>query len=144
MSCLCKQCRSRPVGFWRSQLIWICTVCHKYVILYQHLGSSNLIGLKIRSGCGILIYSAGQGLKHNHHSIRNSIHVGLDNSGYQVVFLFLEENICYEYSLEVPHQGAFNEYPQHTCIMFSWRKRNIDAFCLKKALIKRCDYSITN
>ena len=28
MPCLCKQCRSRSVGFWRSQLIWICTVCH--------------------------------------------------------------------------------------------------------------------
>ena len=26
--CLCKQCRSRSVGFWRSQLIWSCTVCH--------------------------------------------------------------------------------------------------------------------
>ena len=26
--CLCKQCRSRSVGFWRRQLIWICTVCH--------------------------------------------------------------------------------------------------------------------
>ena len=26
--CLCKQCRSRSVGFWRSQLIWIYTVCH--------------------------------------------------------------------------------------------------------------------
>ena len=25
---LCKQRRSRSVGFWRSQLIWICTVCH--------------------------------------------------------------------------------------------------------------------
>ena len=24
-----KQCRSRSVGFWRSQLIWICTVCHQ-------------------------------------------------------------------------------------------------------------------
>ena len=23
--CLCKQCRSRSFGFWRSQLIWICT-----------------------------------------------------------------------------------------------------------------------
>ena len=28
MSCLCKQCSSRSAGFWRSQLIWICTVCH--------------------------------------------------------------------------------------------------------------------
>ena len=26
--CLCKQCRSRSVGFLRSQLIWNCTVCH--------------------------------------------------------------------------------------------------------------------
>ena len=25
---LCKLCRSRSVGFWRSHLIWICTVCH--------------------------------------------------------------------------------------------------------------------
>ena len=24
---LCKQCRFRSVGFWRCQLIWICTVC---------------------------------------------------------------------------------------------------------------------
>ena len=28
ISCICKQCSSRSVGFWRSQLIWICTVCH--------------------------------------------------------------------------------------------------------------------
>ena len=28
ISYLCKQCRSRSVGFWRSPLIWICTVCH--------------------------------------------------------------------------------------------------------------------
>ena len=28
MPCLNKQCRSRSVGFFRSQLIWICTVCH--------------------------------------------------------------------------------------------------------------------
>ena len=27
-SCLCKQCRPRSVGFWRSQLIWVYTVCH--------------------------------------------------------------------------------------------------------------------
>ena len=28
MPSLSKQCRSRSVGFWRSQLILICTVCH--------------------------------------------------------------------------------------------------------------------
>ena len=30
------------------------------------------------------------------------------------IFLFHHENICCGYSLEVPHQGASNEYPQHT------------------------------
>ena len=44
--CLCKQCKSRSVGFWiysnnPDQIIWL---------------------LKIRKGRGILIYSAGQGL----------------------------------------------------------------------------------
>ena len=48
MPCLSKQCRSRSVGFWRSQLIWICTVCH--FNLYQQSGSSNLIGLKLEMG----------------------------------------------------------------------------------------------
>ena len=28
MPCLSNHCRSRSDGFWRSQLIWICTVCH--------------------------------------------------------------------------------------------------------------------
>ena len=38
-------------------------------------------------------------------------------------FLFLFENICYGYSLEVPQRGTSNEYPQY---MFSWRnKKNI-------------------
>ena len=27
--CLCKQCRSRSAGFWRSQLIWIYNVYHE-------------------------------------------------------------------------------------------------------------------
>ena len=38
-------------------------------------------------------------------------------------FLLLHENVCCGYSLEVPHGGASNEYPQH---IFSWRnKKNI-------------------
>ena len=62
MPCLCKQCRSRSVGFSRSQLIWICTVWH-YLIYSKQSRSSNLIGCKLEvSGHGILIYSAGQGL----------------------------------------------------------------------------------
>ena len=33
-------------------------------------------------------------------------------------FLFLHKYICCGYSLEAPHQGTSNEYPQH---MFLWR-----------------------
>ena len=43
--------------------------------------------------------------------------------------LFFHENIRCGYSLEVPHGGASNEYPQHN---FSWRnKKNINSFRLK-------------
>ena len=35
--CFCKQCRSRSEGFWRSQLIWICTVCHCLWIYINNL-----------------------------------------------------------------------------------------------------------
>ena len=39
------------------------------------------------------------------------------------IFLITHENVCCGYSLEAPHQGASNEYPQHT---FSLRnKKNI-------------------
>ena len=41
MSCLCKQCRSRLVGFFRSGSAPFSIM---YVNLYQQLGSNNLIG----------------------------------------------------------------------------------------------------
>ena len=34
--CLCKQCRSRSVGFWRSQLIWIYTLPFSIWIYYMN------------------------------------------------------------------------------------------------------------
>ena len=37
-----------------------------------------------------------------------------------IFFLILNANICCGYSLEVPHQGVSNDYPQH---MFSWRHK---------------------
>ena len=61
--CLGKQCRSRSVGFFRSQLIWICTVCHKVCELKTTIQIKQSDWLKIRSGHGILIYSAWQELK---------------------------------------------------------------------------------
>ena len=62
--CLCKQCRSRSVGFWRSQLIWICTVCHSVCEFISTIWTKLFDWLTIRNGWGILIYSAWEGLKH--------------------------------------------------------------------------------
>ena len=62
MPCLSKQCRSRSVGFWRSQLIWICTVCHSVCDFISIIWINELDWLTIRTGRGILIYSAWQGL----------------------------------------------------------------------------------
>ena len=61
--CLCKQCRSRSVGFWRSQLIWICTVCHSVFKFISTAWIKQSDWLKIENAHGILIYSAGQGLR---------------------------------------------------------------------------------
>ena len=53
-----------------------------------------------------------------------------------ILFLFLYENVCCGYSLEVPHRGTSNEYPQ---LMFSWRnkKKSINTVeklpCLERA-----------
>ena len=54
----------------------------------------------------------------------------------KIFFLFLYENICCGYSLEVPQWGTSNEYPQH---MFSYRnKKIINTFQFeKKCLICR-------
>ena len=62
MPCFSKQCRSKSVGFCRSQLIWICTVVIKYVNFYQKPKSSNLIGWKV--GMASYFYSAWQGFSY--------------------------------------------------------------------------------
>ena len=59
---LCKQCRSISVGFWRSQLIWICTVYHQVCEFDLTILIKQSDWLECRSGCGFLIYSAWQGL----------------------------------------------------------------------------------
>ena len=60
--CLCKRCSSRSVGFWRSQLIWLCTVFHPVCEFVATIRIKQSDWLKNRSGRGILIYSAWQGL----------------------------------------------------------------------------------
>ena len=86
MSCLCKQCRSRSVGFWRSQLIWICTVCHSECEIMSTIWIKKSDWLKIWKGCGILIYSAGQGFMLNMLGKIFSIwHI-------EIFFIFFPEN----------------------------------------------------
>ena len=48
-------------------------------------------------------------------------------------FVFLHENKCYGYSLEVPHQGASNEYPQH--MFLQKNKKNVYTFLMKNTHI---------
>ena len=59
---LSKQRRSRSIGFWRSQLIWICTVCHWICECLSKTWIKLSEWLEIRSGRGILIYSAWEEL----------------------------------------------------------------------------------
>ena len=47
---LCKQCRTRSVGFWRANWSGSALFVIKYANLYQQLGSSNLIGWKVEVG----------------------------------------------------------------------------------------------
>ena len=64
--CFWKQCRSRSVGFWRSQLIWICAVCPWECEFISITWIKLSDWLKIRSGRGIFIYSAWQRLTFTH------------------------------------------------------------------------------
>ena len=60
--------------------------------------------------------------------------IATDKRGIHIIFfLFLHKNICCGYSLEAPHWGTSNEYPQH---MFSWRnKKDISIFRKKKSAL---------
>ena len=91
MSCLCKQCRSRSVGFWRSQLIWICTVCHEVSEFISTILIKQSDRLKMRIGHGILIYSAtrAKGPTDIYHSFVQSEISEWHQSSYIFLFLYL-------------------------------------------------------
>ena len=80
--CLCKQCRSKSVSFWRSQLIWICTVCHSVCEFISTIWIKQSDWLTIRNGHGILIYSAWWGLM-------LSMLCNFFSSGHFEIFFFL-------------------------------------------------------
>ena len=62
--------------------------------------------------------------QHGLHSFRSGgLFFQLKRTYMYICFLFLHKKIYFGYSVEVPHRGTPNEYPQH---MFSWRyKKNI-------------------
>ena len=66
---------------------------------------------------------------------------GLDKSGYQVnIFHIFPLKHMLWYSIEAPHGGASNEYPQH---MFSWRKKeNIITFGLAKSSLSKAMHMV--
>ena len=51
MPCLCKQCRSRSVGFFEeANWSWSALFVIQYVNMYQQPGSNNLTGWKLEVG----------------------------------------------------------------------------------------------
>ena len=69
ISCFCKQCRSRSVGFWFGSALF----AFKYVNLYQQSGSSNLTGWKLEMGVAHLNLFSWQGLRAEFRASRTSL-----------------------------------------------------------------------
>ena len=89
ISCFCKQCRSRSDGFWRSQLTWICTVCH--LVSFIWIKESDL--LRIITGRDILIYSAWHGLRYTSYFSTKIYVVGIHWKPLIEVLLMSTHNI---------------------------------------------------
>ena len=86
---------------------------------------------KISSDLDVGAELTGTVIKRGIQDFGYNIYIATDKRGIHIIFsLFLHENICCGYSLEVPQQGTSNEYPQH---MFLWRnKKDISIFRVKK------------
>ena len=68
------------------------------------------------------------------YSNRVYIVIAPNNSFFQInILLISHENICREYSFEVPHWGISNEYPRHIFLCRNKKKCNY-FFCLKITL----------
>ena len=70
-------------------------------------------------------------LQRNDYNIHCGYIIATEKRGIQIIFfLFLNENVCCGYSLEVPWQCASNEYPQHIFLLRN--KKDISSFRMKK------------
>ena len=54
---------------------------------------------------------------------RDKHFIAVAKKSIETISFFLKENICCGYSLEAPHHGASNEYPQH--MFSSSNKKNV-------------------
>ena len=82
-----------------------------------------------RTSCDLLPYHVPSGAFNPGRNLTEgeSLFIGLDKNGYQVKnFLTFQRKHMLWYSLEVPRQGASNEYPQHMCLLRN--KKNKDIF----------------
>ena len=52
--------------------------------------------------------------------------IAQENKYLGIFFLFYHEIVCCVYSLELPHQGNFNEYTQHTIIVLKIEKISLN------------------
>ena len=108
-----KQCRSRSVGFFRSQLIWIYTVCKGRVypgsagqgLSYPQLPPNPALRLSV-------IGSNYASSRKHAFIILTPLNPKLAFTGVYIIFLtFAKKNIDCGYSLEPPRRGGSNEYP---------------------------------
>ena len=127
-----KQCRSRSYaaafcGIWSG----LGNTLFAQACLSQSLGILWYLSMYECLTVQILFRSPPHALSDlGPHCLLRSTCTATDEGGIHIIFfLFLHENICCRYSLEVPHRGASNEYPQH---MFLWRnKKDISIFLIK-------------
>ena len=118
------------IGLWYFSLIIFSTIeltsyatcfarCELCSLLTISIGTPLLLKPKRK----IHVYSSHPYWVWTCLQIRGGIHI--------IFFLFLDENSCmFGYSLEAPHWGASNEYPQHA---FLWRnKKDTRIFLMKK------------
>ena len=96
----------------------------QYVNLYQQPGSSSLIGWKLEEA----VASSFSMTRVNIHSFRSVVYAG----AYALNIFISHENIRCGCSLEGPHQGTSNEYPQH--MLFWSNKKNNNTLWLKSCL----------
>ena len=61
----------------------------------------------------------------------------------EIFFLFLHENINCGYSLEAPHRGASNEYPQHRFLCRN-KKNIIQIPLLSRAMVHPVIFTVTS